>query len=135
MVARRALVVFLVVDAQFPEKPFHIPHVLAVFIARLIHAFFRNGADLANNVCVAFVVGEPPVLDLGELPDCGEGGAESRGDDVSVKQPETSILGSEKPRLSSKLTRFVPSWQSYAEPTSGVSGLWEGTWTPCRCCF
>lgn len=40
MVAPRALVVFLIVDAQFPEKPFHIPHVLAMFIAGLIHAFF-----------------------------------------------------------------------------------------------
>lgn len=47
-------------------------------------------------------------MDLGELPDCGEGGAESRGDDVSITQ-EISILENEKSRPSSKLTRFVPS--------------------------
>jgi hypothetical protein len=86
MVASRALIVFVIVDAQFPEKPFHIPHVLAVFIAGLIQTFFGHGADLANNLCVAFVVGEPPVLDFGELPDCGEGVAESGSDDVSITQ-------------------------------------------------
>jgi len=84
MVALRALVVFLILDAQSPEKPFHIPHILAVFIAGLIQAFFGHGTNLADNLCIAFVIGEPPVLDFGELPDCSEGGAESGGDDVSI---------------------------------------------------
>lgn len=84
MIAPRAVSVIWIVDIQFSEEPFHLSHILALLITRLILAFFGHSANLANYLGVAFVVGKPPVMNVGELPDCGEGITESRRDDVSI---------------------------------------------------
>lgn len=91
MATRRTLTLLSLIDIQFPEKRLHIAHILPEVVARLIHALFRHGADLTDHIWVSFVVGEPPVVDLGQLPDVGEDVAESRSNDVSAKAQNVSF--------------------------------------------
>jgi hypothetical protein len=91
MATRRALLFILtLIHTELPEKRFHVPHILAEIIERLVHSLFRHASNLTDDICVAFVIGKPPMLEFGELPDGGEGGAESRGDDVPEKRAYVS---------------------------------------------
>lgn len=86
MAARRALLLILIIHTKLPEERLHVPHIFPEIIQRLVHSLFGHLPYFANDVCVAFVIRKPPVVDIGELPDGGEGGAESRGDDVPRKK-------------------------------------------------
>lgn len=92
MATRRTLTLLPLIDIQFPEERFHITHILPEVVARLVHALFRHGANLTDHIWVSFVVGEPPVVDLGQLPDVGEDVAESGSDDVAAKAQNVSFL-------------------------------------------
>jgi hypothetical protein len=84
--ARRALLLILIIHTKLPEKRLHVSHILPEIIQRLVHSLFGHLPDLANDVCVAFIIRKPPVVDIGELPDGGKGSAETRGDDVPRKK-------------------------------------------------
>lgn len=82
MATRRTSLLILTIHTELPEERLHIPNILPEIIKRLVHTLFRHASDLADNVRVAFVIRKPPVLDFRQLPDSGDGGTESRGNDV-----------------------------------------------------
>lgn len=50
MATRRALLFILTIHTELPEKRFHVPHILAEIIERLVHSLFRHVSDLADDV-------------------------------------------------------------------------------------
>ena len=73
-----------VVEAELGEHALDVADVLGALVARGAGALLDEGPDRLDDGRVAFLVGQPPVLDLRQVPELGDLGAEGGGVDVAV---------------------------------------------------
>lgn len=87
---RRSGLAFCIVQLQLPKHGLHVSNVLPELVSWIIRSLVGHRTDFSYQVEISLVVWKPPVVDLGDLPDC----CQSRSKLGRVEVPTVDISNS-----------------------------------------